>query len=137
MYIITITCGSQFLALNNEKYASSACRGIRGFNFIVLGVSAAAPLFYLSVVNGDHPYMSKFTLAPWIIGGFCYATTCGIYVWQFPERYYKKTFDLIGQSHQIFHIGVLLGAAIHFNASLNLFYARQQFVCPVEMPKNV
>ena len=76
MIVISITSFSLFLALNNSKFASSSCRGFRGFCFICLGVSAAAPLFYLSVVNGEHPYMSKFELSPWVFGGAFYAGTC-------------------------------------------------------------
>ncbi len=30
----------------------------------------------------------------------------------FPEKYFQNTFDIFGYSHQIFHIGVLMGALI-------------------------
>lgn len=78
--VISVTGGILFIALNNSKFASSSCRGLRGLLFIIFGVSAASPLFYLALVNNDHEYMSKFEISPWIIGGFCYAGTCVLYI---------------------------------------------------------
>lgn len=58
-----------------------------------------------------------------------------LFVARFPERYFPRTFDLLGSSHQIFHVAVIAGAAIHFNDSAKLYVERSQFVCPIVLPK--
>jgi len=54
------------------------------------------------------------------------------FIFAIPERWCKKSFDVIGNSHSIFHICVLAGAAITFNASMDVFLNRQLFICPLK-----
>lgn len=71
----------------------------------------------------------------WLFGGFVYIGGALLFVARFPERYFPKKFDLIGSSHQLFHLAVLGGAAIHFNDSAKLYMERNQMVCPLVLPK--
>ena len=71
----------------------------------------------------------------WAFGGAVYIGGALIYVFRLPERFYPKRFDLCGSSHNIFHIAVVAGCAIHFNESMNLYLNRKETVCPIQIPK--
>jgi len=38
----------------------------------------------------------------------------------------------MGNSHQIFHVCVILGALIHLKNSIDMFHVRQLYPCPVK-----
>ena len=65
------------------------------------------------------------------MGGAVYIGGALLYVFRIPERWYPKTFDNFGSSHQIFHLAVVAGCAIHFNESMRLFLNRKEIVCPI------
>ena len=67
------------------------------------------------------------------VGGATYIGGAIIYALRIPERWSPKTFDLVGSSHNIFHVCVVLGAAIHFNENMNMYLARKEFVCPIDV----
>ncbi|WOL14570.1 hypothetical protein Cni_G23350 [Canna indica] len=48
--------------------------------------------------------------------GVAYASGVGVYVGRIPERWRPGEFDLVGHSHQIFHVLVLVGALTHYAA---------------------
>jgi len=66
----------------------------------------------------------------WYIGGAVYISGCLIYIFRFPERIFPGKFDLIGSSHQIWHIFVLGGIIFHHFASLNTYFDRLNHECP-------
>lgn len=55
--------------------------------------------------------------------GFLYGT-------HFPERLYPGTFDIIGHSHQLFHICTILGTMEQMQGMLNDFKARRHILEP-------
>jgi adiponectin receptor len=63
----------------------------------------------------------EWDLSLWMRGGFMYLAGAIIYATKFPERYFPKTFDIYGASHQIFHMLVLFAAQTHFKASMQMF----------------
>ena len=71
---------------------------------------------------------------PWALGGAVYIIGAAIYALRIPERWYPRKFDRFGQSHNIFHVAVIIGAAIHFNESMKLFIDRRDMVCPIQTP---
>lgn len=73
-------------------------------------------------------------MTPWGVGGAVYIGGAIIYVLRIPERWFPVKFDLIGNSHNIFHVAVIVGFAIHFNESMNLYLSRREFVCPIALP---
>ena len=67
---------------------------------------------------------------PWAVGGGVYIGGALIYAFRVPEKHYPKKFDHCGSSHNIFHVAVLLGCSIHFNASMLLYRTAHTVVCP-------
>jgi channel protein (hemolysin III family) len=125
-----------FLCLLNDRYAGSGGRSFRATGFVVLGLSAVAPLAYL-YFNKDLANQSFFAILPYWWGGQVYIGGAIIYAARIPERCRRRTFDIVGSSHQIFHICVIIGAWIHFKSGLELYQERTQKICPIVLPTDV
>jgi adiponectin receptor len=65
----------------------------------------------------------------WIAGGAAYIFGCLLYILRFPERFWPGKFDFVGSSHQIFHIMVFVGVALHHYASVDTYYDRLNHDC--------
>lgn len=125
-----------FLCLLNDRAAGPGGRSFRATGFVVLGLSAVAPLAYLAF-SKDLANQSFFAILPYWWGGQVYITGAIIYAARIPERCRRRTFDIVGSSHQIFHICVIIGAWIHFKSGLQLYQERTQKVCPLVLPADV
>lgn len=53
------------------------------------------------------------------------------YAFRFPESYFTRTFDNIGNGHNIFHVFVLVGIYVQFMESVNFYKMRKDKVCPI------
>ena len=53
-----------------------------------------------------------------------------IYALKIPERLLPYRFDMVGSSHQIFHVLIIVAASIHMWASFKEFHKRQIYGCP-------
>lgn len=78
----------------------------------------------------DPVLMAESQFVLWLLGGVLYTAGALVYAFKFPERYAKGWFDILGSSHQIFHIAILLASLLHFYASINEYHLRQRFQCP-------
>lgn len=59
---------------------------------------------------------------------FAYLAGLIFYITRIPEKWSPNgKFDMLGASHQIFHVLVLAGIALTFNANINLYEKRLQF----------
>lgn len=105
--------------------------------FILLGVSAAIPFISYSVkmpTRLGQFLLPDLNMAPWMIGGIVYIMGAVLFVVRIPERFVQRKFDLVGSSHQIFHLMVLAGCAIHFTDSFRLYNARKSMTCTIDLP---
>lgn len=101
--------------------------------FISLGLSSGIPVFYIKYFADQRYVDPNFTIVPWVVGGAIYISGAIIFIARIPERFYPKTFDLLGSSHNIHHVTVLIGCVVHFNEALNCFNRRKEIVCPVNL----
>lgn len=131
VYITTFAFVVFVLALRPDFYKPEK-RRIRGTLFLLLGVSTSIPIFHL-IFFGDH--VTGFGPGPklyyWEIGGAIYILGGLFYVFRFPEKRYPIKFDLFGHSHNILHIGVLLGFGFHYFGALDSYYYRLNNKCPL------
>jgi len=91
---------------------------------------ALVPLFHwVSVVGGLSS--EQATLFFWkLIATFgLYALGFLFYGAQFPERFYSGKFDIVGHSHQLWHIAVLLGALEFYTAMQAYAGYRETHTC--------
>lgn len=61
--------------------------------------------------------------------GCCHATGLMLYAVKLPERWYPRTFDLLGSSHQLMHILVVCSAVCYSVGILRAFEHAQERVC--------
>jgi len=91
---ITIFAVIVFACSLKADFNSPKKRSLRGFLFLLLGVSTAAPLIHLVFFSNYTKGLVLFpTLHNWIFGGFFYIMGVCIYIWRFPEKYWPGTFD--------------------------------------------
>ena len=87
---------------------------------------ACIHMAYIS--NDDQVF--QFVIWPWLTEGIFYSVGGLLYALRFPERYYKRTFDIFGSSHNLFHFFILAAAMLHFWGSIRIFHERHLFQCP-------
>ena len=70
---------------------------------------------------------------------FCISAAVAIIVYlaQFPERLMPGKFDLVGHSHQLFHVITFVGASLQLNAILRMYEFSKQTACNVTDVKNM
>jgi adiponectin receptor len=102
----------------------------RAVVFILAGWSILPGIIHLRYYM-EPEYLPSFPINCWLIGGIVYALGAIIYAASIPERWFKRTFDLFGASHQIFHLMVLVGALLHIRASMLTYLTRVANPCPV------
>ncbi|PLB52249.1 HlyIII-domain-containing protein [Aspergillus steynii IBT 23096] len=80
--------------------------------FILLAASGLAPLCHVSLLEGVAG-LEKFPLETLCVTCISYAVGTMVYVSRFPEKFWPQRFDLLGASHQVFHILVAFGQIVH------------------------
>uniref|UniRef100_A0A7S3MY52 Uncharacterized protein n=1 Tax=Strombidium inclinatum TaxID=197538 RepID=A0A7S3MY52_9SPIT len=130
--LITTTSTCCFLSTMHPAMNTGPLRSVRGFMFIILGLSAGIPLFYMS--KADKRYISFEGASQWELGGAIYIIGALIYVFRIPERWQPKKFDLAFSSHNIFHLFVVSACIIHVNEALNMYHDRREKICPIDLP---
>uniref|UniRef100_A0A0N5C8Z7 Adiponectin receptor protein n=1 Tax=Strongyloides papillosus TaxID=174720 RepID=A0A0N5C8Z7_STREA len=112
-FIIILGMVCIFLSLS-KKFNETEYRPLRAAVFLTLGCSAFVPILHYwgiygidrFVQNGFLNLISMFFID--LIGAFLYVT-------RIPERWFPGKCDYWFQSHQLFHICVLIGAIVHYN----------------------
>jgi len=111
-------------------------KGLRWLNavaWLLAGYSVSPGIIHLGSYP-DTPHMrSDFQVWPWLSGGIIYLVGAVLYATGFPERYFKKTFDIYGQSHTLFHVSILIAAGLHFYGSLDCYWSALEFTCPPKL----
>ena len=118
-FLISITASSLlvFIMFLHPIVLKPSMRTIRVSIFTLLGLSSCAPFIYLGQIKSMDNF-SNFEMMPFLIGGLFYIAGGVIMATRTPECCCPGKFDYCGASHQLMHVMVLIGCAIHFNASL-------------------
>jgi len=131
-YISFITLFSVvvFICSLKPDFNSPAKRKLRGTLFLCLGVSTAVPFLHILFFGQYTPgIIINPTLRNWLIGGASYIFGVCIYMWRFPEKYWPGKFDFWGNSHNIFHVNVIIGVIFHYMGSIDSYNDRLAQVC--------
>nr|KYP51445.1 Adiponectin receptor protein 1 [Cajanus cajan] len=92
-------------------------RPLRASLFLCMGFSGIIPAAHAVILHWGQPHIFV-ALGYELAMAILYATGAGFYVARIPERWKPGAFDIAGQSHQIFHVLVVLGALAHSVATL-------------------
>jgi adiponectin receptor len=120
MSIVSITALISTNYVFRSKFRQSKNRLIRIFTYLSLGCSAFLPAIHLLIRNKELSLSQRTVLTSYkqlavlnLLGGLFYGT-------RIPERFYKKTFDIYGASHQIMHVLVICGALVYQTSLLTI-----------------
>lgn len=117
-----------FVISVREKFTNKEYHVIRGTMFLTFGISAAIPILHLKLF-GAHGFDGSYDFSLWIIGGLSYIFGAILYIMKFPERYWPGRFCIFGNSHQIFHVLVLIGVFTHYYGCLQTYMYRASNLC--------
>ena len=86
---------------------------MRSAMYACLGLSIFVPAVHGVLLHGWEVQNQRQSLTYFLGLGLLNGAGTVIYTARIPERWYPKTFDLYGQSHQIMHVLVICGALSH------------------------
>ncbi|KAG8058274.1 hypothetical protein GUJ93_ZPchr0002g25655 [Zizania palustris] len=102
-------------ALLSPSCSSPRFRRFRAALFLAMGLSGVVPALHALWLNWGH-VACYLALALEVVMGLAYAVGAWFYVSRVPEKWRPGVFDVVGHSHQIFHVFVLVGAVTHYVA---------------------
>lgn len=102
-------------------FRTPAWRPFRAFMFVGMGLSAVFPVLHGLHLFGFERMQQQIGLSWLLLQGFLYILGAAIYAARVPERLRPGKFDLVGSSHQIFHVLVVCAAAAHLTGLLKAF----------------
>ncbi|XP_062218370.1 heptahelical transmembrane protein ADIPOR2-like [Phragmites australis] len=112
-------------ALLSPSCSSPRFRRLRAALFLAMGLSGVVPALHALWLNWGHA-ACYLALALEVAMGLAYATGAWFYVSRVPEKWRPGVFDVVGHSHQIFHVLVLVGAVTHYVAVAVLIHWREK-----------
>ncbi|XP_011084126.1 heptahelical transmembrane protein 1 [Sesamum indicum] len=125
---ITIIGTCTVITLLSPALMSGKFRSFRALLFVSMGLFGLIPAVHALVANWNDPYRN-ITLAYESAMALSYLIGTLFYVSRVPERWKPGWFDLVGQSHQVFHVFVVMGALAHYGAAQIFLRCRTQIGC--------
>ncbi|KAJ3416422.1 hypothetical protein HDV05_001580 [Chytridiales sp. JEL 0842] len=105
----------------SSRFSGFKYSKLRTSMFIVLGASASIPILHAIILNGI-PYIQKSMSVSYIVlQGFIFFLGALIFMFQVPERWWPGMFDLWGNSHNIWHVLILVASSVHYVGMLRAF----------------
>ncbi|KAH7241560.1 mPR-like GPCR protein [Fusarium tricinctum] len=104
-----------------ERFRTPTWRPYRTAMFIGLGVSGVVPVIHGSCIYGLQGLEERMSLSWVVLHGAMYIFGAVLYAARWPERSAPGSFDIWGNSHQIFHVFVILAAVTHFYGMAKAF----------------
>ncbi|OJD19445.1 hypothetical protein AJ78_00619 [Emergomyces pasteurianus Ep9510] len=103
------------------RFRNPAWRPFRAGMFVSMGLSAIFPVLHGLSIFGVEQMVKQIGLFWLVLQGALYIIGASIYAARVPERWHPGRFDILGSSHQIFHVLVVLAAVSHLTGLLQAF----------------
>lgn len=125
--VLTLTFGTiSMITTWIPQFKTSEWRPYRTAVFISFGLSALFPICFGLYKFGFKETVRRSGFWYVLAEGIGYISGALLYAMRVPERFSPGTFDIFGQSHNIFHVLVVISAFSHFRA-LVLCYINAHF----------
>ncbi|KAK3649712.1 hypothetical protein LTR56_006672 [Elasticomyces elasticus] len=119
--MITTFAAGTLAVVMLPKFRTPEWRPFRALMFVAMGLSAAIPVLHGLQMYGPAQLERQMGLS-WVVGqGVLYLVGAVLYATRIPERWKPGAFDIVGSSHQIFHVLVVLAATAHLVGLLKAF----------------
>jgi len=129
---------------------------LRAGTYVSMALWGVIPLIHLVYVNEDfesiwdelQPHPVTKSSRTYLIGevvhdpvksaamliashGAVYLIGAAMYAFRFPERYFPGKLNIVGSSHQLFHLSVVIAAYLHYESVILLMHWREIHACPM------
>lgn len=111
--LASVTGAASCWATFQKWFQTPAGRKLRSLAYALLGLSAFVSAAHGCYLNGWTEQNKRQSLSYFIGLGALNGLGTLIYATRIPERLSPETFDIVGSSHQIMHVMVMLGAYSH------------------------
>lgn len=105
----------------HPQFRSAKWRPIRTATFVIFAFSGLIPICYGFCFFNWETAVDRAGLKYVGYEALSYLLGAALYAFRMPERLSPGTFDMIGNSHQIFHCLVVAGAYWHFRALVHSY----------------
>lgn len=109
-------------------FQTTEYRAFRAGMFAGMGLWGLVPMLHGIVIYWGQPEVERALLWDLLMGAL-YLLGAGVYAMRVPERWKPGAFDIAFHSHQLFHVAVVLAAAVHYKAVLILLRWRDATLC--------
>lgn len=104
-------------------------RPLRAALFSCMGASGAVPIAHKLLLYGGTAPGAVASAGYEALMGVLYGLGVAVYAARVPERWAPGRFDLVGHSHQLFHLFVIAGAYAHYHAGVEYLKWRDVDKC--------
>lgn len=107
------------------KFQKPSFHRARALTFVALGLWGIVPISHaLAAADLAGPQV-RAAVGLDLVMAALYLCGALLYASRVPERWYPGKFDLVGHSHQLFHVMVVVAACIHYRAVRILLHWRE------------
>jgi adiponectin receptor len=118
---ITTLAACTAVVSTHPKFRTPALRPFRALMFVFMGLSAVFPMFHGIRLYGL-VHMREAASLDWVVAqGALYILGAAIYAARVPEKWAPGKYDIVGSSHQIFHVLVVMAATTHLVGLVKAF----------------
>jgi len=111
--------------------SSNKYRHLRAILFSTMGLMGVFPIIHRFIIYGPFSDQVQATLDRLLWMGFFYLVGAVLYAMRIPERFWPGKFDIIGHSHQLFHVLVVVAAVVHYDGCYRGLMYRLSMTCAV------
>lgn len=129
-----VACLLVFVATLLEYFHKPENLAIKGKLFGALGIVNGIAFFHWTYAgysaNGENHYIPlNWSYAGVVLMGALYLVGLTFYIKQFPEVKCPGKYDLVGHSHNIFHVFVGLAASSYYLTLTSFYVQRREIMC--------
>ncbi|KAF3310509.1 hypothetical protein TWF173_009505 [Orbilia oligospora] len=115
---IAVSCATVSV---HPHFRTPKYRPVRTSMFVAMGLSGVLPIVHGIQLHGIEEVERRSAMSWLLAEGAAYLVGALLYAARVPERLMPGKFDIVGSSHQIFHILVLVGAGCHLKGMVVSF----------------
>ncbi|VDP09699.1 unnamed protein product [Soboliphyme baturini] len=98
-----------------DEFSTPRFRPVRAGLFMGLGLSGIIPCVHYFITDGFWSAVYEASLGWLLLMAVLYIGGALLYAWRIPERFFPGKCDIWFQSHQIFHLCVVMAAFVHYH----------------------
>ncbi|KAM3725487.1 Progestin and adipoQ receptor-like protein [Dirofilaria immitis] len=115
-----------------DKFSESRYRPIRAGVFLAMGCSGVVPTVHFMITDGIRTLFKDAAFHWLLLMAALYILGTLLYATRTPERFFPGKCDILFQSHQLFHVCVVIAAFVHYYGISEMAMHRIRASCPME-----